>query len=74
MKSNTDRIDLKCVNKAEIHYNYFGVHNFMIGALLQFLQQFIAKRPENQTCKITITRTNNPGFCLEEQNRLLVDL
>ena len=33
MKSNKDRIDFKIGNKAEIHYNYFGVHNMMIGHL-----------------------------------------
>ena len=33
MKSNKDRIDFKIGNKAEIYYNYFGVHNMMIGHL-----------------------------------------
>ena len=33
MKSNKDRIDFNIGNKAEIHYNYFGVHNMVIGHL-----------------------------------------
>ena len=51
VKTNKDRIDLKIGNKAEIHKDYLGVHNMMIGSLLQFSHQFIAKQPENQSCK-----------------------
>ena len=51
MKSIKDKIYLKIGSKAETHKNYFGVNNTMIGPLLQFLHQFIAKQPENQSCK-----------------------
>ena len=46
IKSIKDSTDLKIGNTAEIHKNYFGVHNIMIGPLLQILQQFIAKQPK----------------------------
>ena len=50
IKSNKGRIDLKTGNKAEIRYNYFGVNDMIIGSILQFLQQFIAKHQEDQSC------------------------
>ena len=34
IKSIKDSTDLKIGNTAEIHKNYFGVHNIMIGPLL----------------------------------------